>query len=132
MGVVRPLKLGASNLPEEMSAADAVGSGSPITVLAISGGTVNVDLSLGDYFTLQLTADVTSLTFSNLPTGGRTICIDVFNDATGGHAFTLPANFHAIGNSDTAIQTAAFATTKIIATTSNSASTWDYSMAKVA
>ena len=106
---------------------------SPITALTNSSGTVNGDLSKGDYFTLTLAANVTSLTFSNLPPAGvaRTIDITITQDATGGRTFALPSSFHAIGASDTAVQAAANAKTKIIATTLDAGTTWAYSMAKV-
>lgn len=105
-----------------------------ITALTNSSGTVNVDCSKGDYFTLLgMTANVTSLTFSNLPATGKacTLDITVSQDATGSRTFALPASFHAIGASDTAIQSAASAKTKIIATTLDAGTTWAYSMAKV-
>lgn len=38
-----------------------------VTALSISSGVVNINCALGDYFTLSLTANVTSITFSNLP-----------------------------------------------------------------
>lgn len=109
--------------------------GSAITALMNSSGTVNIDCSLGDYFTLLgMSANVTSLTFSNLPGVGlgRTIDITLSQDATGGRTLALPASFKAIGNSDNAIQSAANAKTKIIATTLDGGTTWAYSMAKVA
>lgn len=46
-------------------------SGDTSTALSISAGVVNIDCSLGDYFTLALTANVTSITFSNLPGSGK-------------------------------------------------------------
>src|SRR5690348_1736761 len=51
---------------------------SHVTALAISAGAIGVDCAQGDYFTVALTANVTSITFSNLPAAGvgRTLCID--------------------------------------------------------
>jgi hypothetical protein len=108
--------------------------GSTVSALTNSAGVVNVDLSKGDYFTLTLAANVTSLTFSNLPSAGsaRTIDITLTQDATGGRTFALPASFHAIGASDTAIKTTASKKTKIIATTLDGGATWAYSMGAVA
>jgi hypothetical protein len=134
VGIVRPLKLASSNLPEEMGEDDAVDSGSPVTALTNSSGTVTADLDDGDYFTLTLAANVTTLTLDNVPASGtgRTIDITLTQDSTGSRTFTLPSSFKAIGNSDTAIQSAASAVTKIIATTTDGGTTWAYSMGKVA
>lgn len=107
---------------------------SPVTALAIASGVVSVDCSLGDYFTCALTANVTSITFSNLPASGigRTLCIDITQDATGSRTVALPASFKAIGNSDTAVQSAANAKTRLIISTTDVGATWAYSMAAVA
>lgn len=108
--------------------------GSPVTALSTASGVVSVDCSLGDYFTCALTANVISLTFSNLPAFGvgRTLCIDFTQDATGGRTVALPASFKALGNSDTAVQSAANAKTRLIISTTDGGTTWAYSMAKVA
>lgn len=108
--------------------------GSPVTALAIASGVANVDCSKGDYFTCALNANVTSITFSNVPAAGvgRTLCIDFTEDATGGWTVALPASFKAIGNSDTAVQSAANAKTRLIVSTTDGGTIWPYSMAKVA
>lgn len=108
-------------------------AGTAVTALTNAAGTVTADLSLGDYFTLAIAANVTTLAFSNAPASGtgRTIDITITQDATGGRTFALPASFKAIGGSDTAIQSAANAVTKIIATTTDGGTTWAYSMGKV-
>lgn len=108
--------------------------GSPVVALAIASGVVNVDCALGDYFTLSLTANITSITFTNAPASGtgRALCIDLVQDATGGRTVALPSSFKAIGNSDTAVQSAASAKTRLIISTINGGTTWPYSMAKVA
>lgn len=108
--------------------------GSPVTALAIASGVVSVDCAKGDYFTCGLTANVTSLTFSNLPASGvgRTLCIDFTQDATGSRTVSLPASFKAIGNTDTAVQSAANAKTRLIVSTIDGGTIWPYSMAKVA
>lgn len=104
--------------------------GSGVTALSIVSGVVNIDCSLGDYFTLALTADVTSITFSNLPgTGvGRSLMVRIKQDATGGRAVTLPSSFKAISGSDTAVQPAANAYTVLILTSVDQGTRWEYSM----
>lgn len=105
-----------------------------VTALAISAGVVNIDCALGDYFTLFLTANVTGITFSNLPASGsgRALCVAITQDATGGRTVTLPVTFKAIGNSDTAVQSAANAKTRLIISTLDGGTTWPYSMGSVA
>lgn len=104
--------------------------GSNVSALSIVSGAVNVDCSLGDYFTLVLTASVTSLTFSNLPPvgKGRSIAIRIRQDGTGSRTLALPSSFKAIAGSDTAVQTAANAYTVLMASTFDAGSRWEYSM----
>lgn len=129
-----PLKVNAAGDLSQFQSGDTI-LGSPITTLTNSSGTVNIDLSLGDYFTLLgMAANVSSLTFTNLPAAGtaRTIDITVSQNSTGGFTLALPSSFKAIGNSDLAIQLGASVRTKIVATTLDGGTTWAYSMAKVA
>ena len=125
---------GASTAATALTNLGAAKDRSTVTALTNSSGVVNVDWSLGDYFTLTLAANVTSVTSSNLPASGfgRTICIDVVQDATGSRTFAVPSSWKAIGSSDTAIQSAANAKTRIILSTVDGGTTKPYSMAKVA
>jgi hypothetical protein len=110
--------------------ADIVAPQSPVTALSISSGVVAVDCSLGNYFTLSLTANVTSITFSNVPASGyaQSIMIRMQQDATGSRTVALPSSFEAIDGSDTAVQSAASAYTIIAATTFDQGTRWEYSM----
>lgn len=66
-----------------------------VTVLTPSAGVVNIDWSLGDYFTLSLTGtSITSITFSNLPGAGRgaTLMIRITQDTTP-RTVAWPASF---------------------------------------
>lgn len=103
---------------------------SPVTALTISSGVVNIDLSLGSLFTLALTANVTSITFSNLPgaSKGQAIFIRMRQDATGSRTVALPASFKACGGSDTAVQSAANAYTNIALTSVDNGTRWEYAM----
>lgn len=111
-------------------AAVAGGLGSTVTALTIASGVVNIDCSLGDYFTLTINANVTSLTFSNLPASGtgRTLSVTITQDGTGSRTFALPASFKAITGSDTAIQSAASAVTKLSIESVDAGTTWAYAM----
>lgn len=103
---------------------------SPVTVLTISAGVVNIDLSLGSLFTLALTANVTSITFSNLPgaSKGQAIFIRMRQDATGSRTVALPSSLKACGGSDTAVQSAANSYTNIALTTADNGTRWEYAM----
>lgn len=107
--------------------------GSAVSSLVPSAGVVNIDCSLGDYFDLAASdfgANVTSVTFSNLPASpiGRTLIARIKQDATGGRTFALPASFKPLGGSDTAIQAGANAVTVIALTTFDQGTTWNYAM----
>lgn len=55
-----------------------------VTALSVSAGVVTIDLSLGEYFTLAPGANVTSMTYSNLPGSGKgfSILIEFTQDTT--------------------------------------------------
>ena len=117
--------------------ADLVGGGGATrdTVTALgASGSVNIDCSLGDFFTLGLTGNVTALTFTNLPATGRAVslAIRIRQDATGGRTLALPASFRATAGSDTAIQSAANAWTLLTITTFDQGTRWEYTMRGVA
>ena len=105
-----------------------------VTALTISSGVVNIDCALGDLFTLSLTANVTSITFTNLPASGRgvTLAIRIRQDGTGGRTVALPASFKPTGGSDTAVQSAANAWTQLIITTFDQGTRWEYAMQEIA
>lgn len=101
-----------------------------VTALSISTGVVDVDCSLGDYFTLSLTANVTSITFSNLPGSGKgaSLAVRIRQDGTGSRTVALPASFKPITGSDTSVQSAANAYTILTMTTFDNGTRWEYSM----
>lgn len=101
-----------------------------VTALSIASGVVTIDYALGDYFTLSLTANVTSITFSNLPGSGKgaSIAIRLRQDATGSRTVTLPASFKAITGSDTSVQSAANAYTVLHIETFDNGTRWEYTM----
>lgn len=119
-------------------AAESGGGGgtdrSTVTALSISSGVVNIDCSLGDFFTLSLTANVTSITFSNLPAAGKgaSIAVQIRQDGTGSRTVSLPSSFKATGGSDTSVQSAANAYTLLTLTTFDQGTRWAYAMQEVA
>lgn len=101
-----------------------------VTALSIASGVVNIDCSLGGSFTLTLTANVTSITFSNLAGAGfaTEIEVEIKQDGTGGKTVALPAAFKALGGSDTAVASGANAVTVLSAKTFDNGTTWRYAM----
>lgn len=109
---------GGSGSPEQISlSADFGFSGSTlqtssterVNALSIATGVVTIDLSLGNYFTLNLTANVTSIVFTNPPASGRaqTIFIRITQDATGGRTMSgWPASVKWFGGAYTPTSTA--------------------------
>lgn len=71
------------------------GSGSAVSALSISSGVMNVDCSLGDYFTVTLSENVTSITFSNLPGSGigASKLIRIQQHASAPKTVSWPASF---------------------------------------
>jgi hypothetical protein len=105
-----------------------------VTGLTISSGVVNIDCSLGDFFTLALTANVTSMTFTNLPASGKAVSVAIRaqQDGTGGRTVALPTAFKATTGSDTAVQSAANARTLVTLTTFDQGARWEYTRRGVA
>lgn len=103
---------------------------SPVTALSIVAGVVNIDLSLGSYFTLALTANVTGFTFSNLPAAGigQTASVRMQQDATGGRTVAFPASFHQITGGATAVGSAANSYTLLMFTSFDQGTRWEYTM----
>lgn len=106
-------------------------AGTPtVTALSIASGVVNIDCDLGDYFTLRVDANVTSITFTNLPGvgEGKTLSIRFVQDAPGGFTVAFPSSFKPTGGSDTAIASGSGDYTILAATTFDQGSRWEYSM----
>lgn len=130
LGIVQSSVLKAFKLSTLRAWIASKGFGSAVNVLTIASGVVNIDCSLGDYFTLALTANVTSITFSNLPApgNGRSIAVRMRQDSTGSRTVALPLSLKAITGSDVAVQSTANAYTMLIITSFDQGTRWDYSM----
>lgn len=104
----------------------------PVSALTNSAGTVAINCALGDYFTLSLTANVTSITFSNLPASGKaqTIMVEVKQDATGSRTATWPSSFKWAGGSAGVLSTAANSVDVLALTTFDQGTTWRATLAK--
>lgn len=90
-----------------------------------TSGTVNIDCSLGDYFTIALAGDVTSITFSNLPGSGKgaTKMVRFTQDSTP-RTVAWPASFRWAGGTDGVISTGSGAIDVLAITTFDNGTTW--------
>ena len=100
-----------------------------VTALAIVGGVVNVDWGAGEYFTLALTANVTGITFSNLPAGGCSLMIRITQGATA-RTVAWPASFKWAGGSAGAVSVGSGAVDVLALTTFDGGATWSATLAK--
>jgi len=65
-----------------------------ITDLVSSAGVINIDCSLGIYFAIELTEDITDITFSNLPSAGKGISLSVqITQGSGPWSINWPVSF---------------------------------------
>lgn len=121
--------------PSGVLAIGSVGGGSVdrnvVSALTTSSGVVNIDCSLGDYFTLALTANVTSITFSNLPASGKgaTLMVRITQDATA-RTVAWPASFKWAGGSAAAVSTGSGAVDLLAITSFDQGTTWRATLAK--
>jgi hypothetical protein len=113
-----------SQFPAPTAAQDAV-------ALTISSGAVNIDCALSDYFTLTLTANVTSITFTNLPGSGKaaTKWVEIVQGA-GPYTVAWPASFKWANGSAGAVSTADGAVDELAITTLNNGTAWKATLAK--
>jgi len=102
------------------------------SALSISSGVVNIDCSLGDYFTLALTANVTSITFSNLPASGlaASIIIQITQDTTP-RTVAWPSSFKWAGGVAGSVSTGSGAKDVLAITTFDNGTAWMTTMSKV-
>lgn len=111
------------------------GGSSAVTTVATpanSSGTVTLNFASASKYVgaITLSANVTTLAFSNLPGAGNyaEYELHITQDGTGSHTFAIPASHKALGGSDTAIASAANAVTVLTASTVDNGTTWRYAM----
>lgn len=107
-----------------------------VTNPVFDAGTLTIDFTGKSTYAgaKTLTANVTSLAFSNLPPAGRYAQYELHikQDATGSRTLAIPASHKALGGSDTAIAPAAGAVTVLSASTVDGGATWRYAMQRSA
>lgn len=104
---------------------------SVVSVLTSSSGVVNIDYSLGDYFTHTLDENVTSITFSNLPGSGHgaSLMIWITQDSTP-RTVAWPASFRWEGGTDGVVSTGSGVIDLLAISTKDNGTTWDATLSK--
>lgn len=98
--------------------------------LTVSSGVVNIDCSLGNYFTLAPTANVTSITFSNVPSGNVATTIMIrFTQDTTARTVAFPPSFRWEGSAPT-VSTGSGAVDVLALTTFDNGTKWDATLSK--
>jgi len=98
--------------------------------LSIASGVVDIDYSDGDYHTLALTANVASITFSNLPGSGKaaTLMVLITQDSTP-RTVAFPSSFKWEGSAPS-VSTASGAKDLLAITTFDNGTTWHATLSK--
>jgi hypothetical protein len=104
---------------------------STVSVLTPSAGVVGIDCSLGDYFTLAPTANVTSITFSNLPAAGKAMSLMIrFTQDTTARTVAWPASFKWAAATPGAVSTGSGFKDLIAITSFDQGTTWFATISK--
>jgi hypothetical protein len=100
-----------------------------VTALATSGS-VGIDVSLGDYFTLALAGNVSGFTFSNLPGSGKgvSLMIRITQDATA-RTVAWPSSFRWEGTAPV-VSTGSGAIDLLALTSFDNGTKWDATLSK--
>jgi Protein of unknown function (DUF2793) len=99
--------------------------------LSIASGVVDIDWTDGDYQTLALTANVTSITFSNLPGSGKaaTLMVRITQDSTA-RTVAWPASFKWADGTPGTVSTGSGAVDILAITSFDNGTTWFATLAK--
>lgn len=99
-----------------------------VNSLAVSSGNVALDCSLGDYFKLAPTANITGWTITNVP-AACSLMIEFTQDATA-RTVAWPASFKWAGGSAGAVSTTSAAKDLLAITTLDAGASWRATLAK--
>jgi len=102
-----------------------------VTALTSAAGVVNIDASLGDYFTITLTENVTSITFTNLAGAalGNTKMVQITQHASSAKTVAWPASFKWSGASAGVMSTTVGAVDVLAITSFDNGTTWRATLA---
>lgn len=107
------------------------GGGNVVTAVTSSAGVLNLDLSLGNYFTITLTENITSITFSNLPGSGKgaSIMIRITQDSTP-RTVAWPASFKWEGGAAGSVSSGSGVIDLLAISTLSNGTAWDATLSK--
>lgn len=98
-----------------------------LVALTITAGAVSMDVSLGNVFTLLLTANVTSIAAGGFPAGKcKVVTVRLTQDATGGRTVALPGTWRWAGGGAPPTVSAAANKTDIVVAYSDDGGTTVY------
>jgi hypothetical protein len=102
-----------------------------VSALSTVSNAVAIDAGPGDYFTLALSANVTSITFSNLPGSGKgtTLLVQITQDSTP-RTVAWPSSFKWESGVPPSVSTASGAVDMLAITTFDNGTTWRATLAK--
>jgi hypothetical protein len=108
------------------------GISEPVNALSISSNAITINCANGDYFTLSMTANVTSVTVSNAPASGKaqTVMVEIKQDATGSRTISWPASFKWTSGTAGVLSTGANKVDVLAITTFDQGTTWRATLAK--
>lgn len=111
---------------------DAAAGSSRNTVSALAtSGSVTVDYSLGDYFTLSLAGNVTSWSFTNMPGSGKGATLMIrFTQDSSPRTVAWPASFKWAGGVAGVVSTGSGDADLLAITTLDNGTTWEATLAK--
>lgn len=104
----------------------------PVSVLASASGVLSINCALGDYFTLTLSENVTSITFTNLPATGKaqTVMVRIQQHASSAKTMAFPSSFKwAVGSTPT-VSTVLSAYDVLALTTFDQGTRWEATLSK--
>jgi hypothetical protein len=103
-----------------------------VAVLTSAAGVLDIDLSLANYFTVSLTEDITSITFSNLPASplAQTVWIRIFQNASAAKTVAWPASFKWEGGVAPSVSTTLSAYDVLALTSVDQGTRWEATLAK--
>ena len=119
------ITVGGTSSAPIVSVKDAVTAVTPVA------GVATIDLSLGDYFTIALTANITSILFTSLPGSGKGATKMVrFTQDTTPRTVAWPASFRWAGGVAGAVSTGSGAIDLLAITTLNNGTNWNATLSK--
>lgn len=103
----------------------------PVIVLDSVAGVLTIDLSRGEYFTVTLTENVTSVVITNAPPAGfgASFILWITQHASAAKTFTMPSAFDWAEGTVESISATLGAVDMLAATTRNGAA-WDVTLSK--